>query len=89
LSIASLSLSGTGPRLTVVSDNSAWLKQNASSLRIRAAATPAMDDTNSVLLVPDVTLNGDGSATISVSQPLSGVNFFKVEQRNNIYEEHH
>ena len=29
---------------------------------------------------PDVTLNGDGSVTVSVSQPLSGMNFFKVEQ---------
>ena len=29
---------------------------------------------------PDVTLNDDGSATVSVSQPLSGMNFFKVEQ---------
>jgi hypothetical protein len=80
LSIASLSLLGTDPHLTIVSDDPAWLKQNASSLRIRAAATPAMNETNSVLLVPDVTLNDDGSATVSVPLETSGANFFKVEQ---------
>ena len=80
LAISSLSLLGTGPHLTIVSDDPAWLKQNASSLRIRAAATPAMDKTNSVLLVPDVTLNGDGSVTVSAPlDDASGAKFFKVE----------
>jgi hypothetical protein len=80
MNIASLSLSGSGPHLTVVSDDPAWLKQNVSSLRIRASATPAMNEANSVLLVPDVTLNDDGSATVSVPLETSGANFFKVEQ---------
>jgi hypothetical protein len=80
MSIASLSVSIAGPRLTIVSDNPAWLRQNAASLRIRAASTPAMDEANSVLLVPDVTLNGDGSATVSVPLEMSGSGFFRVEQ---------
>jgi hypothetical protein len=79
MSIASLSLSVEGPRLTIVSDSPAWLRQNASLLRIRASATPMMDEENSMLMVPDVTLNGDGSATVSISRDMHDAKFFKVE----------
>ena len=81
MAIVSLSISGAGPRLTIVADNPAWVRQNASSLRIRASATPSMTEKNSVLLVPDVEINDDGSAILSVPQDdLSGAMFFKVEQ---------
>ena len=78
VSIVSLSLSASGAKLKVTSDNPAWLKLNASSLRVMAASTPNMDESNAVIITPEITQNEDGSAELDISGSRSSAVFYKV-----------
>jgi hypothetical protein len=78
--ISAISVVGSTVLLTVSSDNAAdWLPLNADSFKVRAY-TSLGNNTGSTVIEPGVTVNADGTVTLSVTLPEGAKSlFFKVE----------
>ena len=79
VAVSALSFAGSTMSFTVSSDSPEWLRLNAGSLKVRAF-TSLGNDAGSTVLEPGVTVNADGTVTLSVTLPEGEKSmFFKVE----------